>query len=245
MIDMLIYRFLLGVSKALCSFGTSTQRTKYLSFKCWDSPISCCVSSPALDVVSVGCTDGKIHVHNIRYHKELVTFTHSTRVSVTAVSFSSGIDLTPLPVTILDIIRFPLSTRTHVNEGELEEDIVEGNAQCSENNFHESFTKHVASHHPVNSLSVHPVKTQVITSGALWAVGDVTAQYITQSTASKKRLQLSVTTKEADTTFMVDWRRVAVTSMFEVGTVGHFWYEGLEKFTIRSYQSALVSWSPI
>ncbi|CAJ2676269.1 unnamed protein product [Trifolium pratense] len=201
-----LIRFLLGVSKALCSFGTSTQRTKYLSFKCWDSPISCCVSSPALDVVSVGCTDGKIHVHNIRYHKELVTFTHSTRVSVTAVSFSSG----------------------HI-----------------ENNFHESFTKHVASHHPVNSLSVHPVKTQVITSGALWAVGDVTAQYITQSTASKKRLQLSVTTKEADTTFMVDWRRVAVTSMFEVGTVGHFWYEGLEKFTIRSYQSALVSWSPI
>jgi protein Mpv17 len=35
-----------------------------------------------------------------------------------------------------------------------------------------------------NSLSVHPVKTQVITSGALWAVGDVTAQYITHSAAA-------------------------------------------------------------
>ncbi|XP_045822606.1 protein SYM1-like [Trifolium pratense] len=85
-----------------------------------------------------------------------------------------------------------------------------------------------------NSLSVHPVKTQVITSAALWAVGDVTAQYITHSAASKKRLQLSLTTtKEADTTFVVDWRRVAVTSMFGfgfVGPVGHFWYEGLEKF---------------
>ncbi|PNY11011.1 protein mpv17, partial [Trifolium pratense] len=41
-----------------------------------------------------------------------------------------------------------------------------------------------------NSLSVLPVKTQVITSAALWAVGDVT----THSAASKKRLQLSVTT---------------------------------------------------
>jgi hypothetical protein len=49
-----------------------------------------------------------------------------------------------------------------------------------------------------NSLSVHPVKTQVTTSGILWAVGDVTAQYITHSAAAaassaKKRLQLSVT----------------------------------------------------
>ncbi|MCI64361.1 protein SYM1, partial [Trifolium medium] len=32
-----------------------------------------------------------------------------------------------------------------------------------------------------NSLSVHPVKTQVITSGALWAVGDDPAQYIVSS----------------------------------------------------------------
>lgn len=46
-----------------------------------------------------------------------------------------------------------------------------------------------------NSLSVHPVRTQVATSGVLWAVGDVTAQYITHSAAasSKKRLQLSAT----------------------------------------------------
>ncbi|WJX54262.1 hypothetical protein P8452_40167 [Trifolium repens] len=87
-----------------------------------------------------------------------------------------------------------------------------------------------------NSLSVHPVKTQVTTSGILWAVGDVTAQYITHSAAAassaKKRLQLSVT-EEADAKFVIDWRRVAVTSMFGlgfVGPVGHFWYEGLEKF---------------
>ncbi|MED6220666.1 hypothetical protein PIB30_047017 [Stylosanthes scabra] len=81
-----------------------------------------------------------------------------------------------------------------------------------------------------NCLSVHPVKTQVISSGVLWAVGDVTAQYITHS-AAKKRLQLSVTDEEPK--FFINWNRVAVTSMFGfgfVGPVGHFWYEGLDKF---------------
>lgn len=70
-------------------WNISTKK-KIFEFKGWDSPISCIVSSPALDVVAVGCTDGKIHVHNIRYDEELVTFTHSTRGSVTALSFSTG-----------------------------------------------------------------------------------------------------------------------------------------------------------
>ncbi|GAU11708.1 hypothetical protein TSUD_74590 [Trifolium subterraneum] len=91
-----------------------------------------------------------------------------------------------------------------------------------------------------NSLSVHPVKTQVITSAALWAVGDVTAQYITHSAASKNPLlQLSKEAAADTTTFVVDWRRVAVTSMFGfgfVGPVGHFWYEGLEKFISHRLQ---------
>lgn len=43
-----------------------------------------------------------------------------------------------------------------------------------------------------NCLSVHPLKTQVISSGFLWGVGDIAAQYITHATA-KSRLQLSVT----------------------------------------------------
>ncbi|KAF7819809.1 protein SYM1-like [Senna tora] len=79
-----------------------------------------------------------------------------------------------------------------------------------------------------NCLSVHPVKTQAISSGLLWAVGDAAAQYITHS-ASKKRLQVS----DADAKFAINWRRVAVTSMFGfgfVGPVGHFWYEGMDKF---------------
>ncbi|KAK7358327.1 hypothetical protein VNO77_00254 [Canavalia gladiata] len=78
-------------------------------------------------------------------------------------------------------------------------------------------------------LSVHPVKTQVISSGILWGVGDLTAQYITHS-AAKKRLQLS---SDSEAKFIINWRRMAVTSMFGfsfVGPVGHFWYEGLDKF---------------
>ncbi|GMJ07429.1 hypothetical protein like AT3G24570 [Hibiscus trionum] len=77
-------------------------------------------------------------------------------------------------------------------------------------------------------LSLHPVKTQVISSGFLWGVGDIAAQYITHSTA-KNRLQF----KDEDQEFKVNWKRVAVTSTFGfgfVGPIGHFWYEGLDKF---------------
>lgn len=41
-------------------------------------------------------------------------------------------------------------------------------------------------------LTVHPLKTQVISSGFLWGFGDVTAQYITHSTAKPRLLRLSV-----------------------------------------------------
>ncbi|XP_068334234.1 uncharacterized protein [Pyrus communis] len=79
-----------------------------------------------------------------------------------------------------------------------------------------------------NCLSFHPLKTQVISSGVLWGVGDIAAQYVTHSNA-RKRLQLS----DRDADFKVNWKRVAITSTFGfafVGPVGHFWYEGLDKF---------------
>ncbi|KAJ7973862.1 Peroxisomal membrane protein pmp22 [Quillaja saponaria] len=81
-----------------------------------------------------------------------------------------------------------------------------------------------------NCLAFHPLKTQVISSGVLWGIGDIAAQYITDTTV-KKRLQLSVT--DADAEFRVNWKRVAITSAFGfgfVGPVGHFWYEGLDRF---------------
>lgn len=44
-----------------------------------------------------------------------------------------------------------------------------------------------------NCLAVHPVKTQVISSGFLWGVGDIAAQSISHSTA-KKHLHIRVST---------------------------------------------------
>lgn len=78
-----------------------------------------------------------------------------------------------------------------------------------------------------NCLSVHPLKTQVISSGFLWGVGDIAAQYITHST-SHQHLQLL----DAERGFTINWKRTAITSIFGlgfVGPVGHLWYEGLDK----------------
>ncbi|KAK9947678.1 hypothetical protein M0R45_003291 [Rubus argutus] len=61
---------------------------------------------------------------------------------------------------------------------------------------------------------------KVISSGFLWGVGDIAAQYITHTT-TRKRLQLSVRAED----FKVNWKRVAITSTFGfafVGPVGHF-----------------------
>ncbi|KAK6941514.1 Mpv17/PMP22 [Dillenia turbinata] len=79
-----------------------------------------------------------------------------------------------------------------------------------------------------NCLALHPLKTQIISSGILWGVGDITAQYITHSTAKRRRRVLGGNDK-----FKIDWKRVAITSTFGfgfVGPVGHFWYEGLDRF---------------
>lgn len=54
-----------------------------------------------------------------------------------------------------------------------------------------------------NSLSVHPVRTQVATSGVLWAVGDITAQYITHTAAAKKQLSLTVVSVYVTIAFLI------------------------------------------
>uniref|UniRef100_A0A0R0K098 Uncharacterized protein n=1 Tax=Glycine max TaxID=3847 RepID=A0A0R0K098_SOYBN len=73
-----------------------------------------------------------------------------------------------------------------------------------------------------NSLSVHPVKTQAISSAILWGVGDLSAQYITHSAAPKKLLQLS----DSDAKFTINWNRLAVTKggVWPVVQVFNFWY---------------------
>ncbi|KAG6518189.1 protein Mpv17-like [Zingiber officinale] len=79
-----------------------------------------------------------------------------------------------------------------------------------------------------NCLAVHPVKTQVVSSGILWGLGDIGAQVVTQRTLRDK----SHNNKEENKEVKIDWRRVAITSMFGfafVGPVGHYWYEYLDR----------------
>lgn len=59
-------------------------------FKGWNSPVHCCTSSPALDIVAVGCANGKVYVHNLLYDETVVTFLHTGRGPVTALSFRTG-----------------------------------------------------------------------------------------------------------------------------------------------------------
>ncbi|KAK3212930.1 hypothetical protein Dsin_017636 [Dipteronia sinensis] len=85
-------------------------------------------------------------------------------------------------------------------------------------------------------LAVHPVKTQVISSGVIWGFGDIAAQFITHYTAKKYQNQDEKSvfdTSDENKIKKINWKRVATTSLFGfsfVGPVGHFWYEGLDRF---------------
>ncbi|KAH6765883.1 transducin family protein / WD-40 repeat family protein [Perilla frutescens var. hirtella] len=87
--DTYLNKVIIGSQEGSLQLWNISTKKKLYEFKGWSSDISCCVSSPALDVVAVGCSDGKIHIHNIRYDEEIVTFSHSTRGAVTALSFST------------------------------------------------------------------------------------------------------------------------------------------------------------
>ncbi|WOK93812.1 protein Mpv17 [Canna indica] len=83
-------------------------------------------------------------------------------------------------------------------------------------------------------LAVHPVKTQVISSGILWGFGDVGAQTVARWTMPHESQ-----TKEKNKGIKIDWRRVATTSMFGfafLGPVGHYWYEYLDHVVRIRYQ---------
>ncbi|XP_010263396.1 PREDICTED: WD repeat-containing protein 36 [Nelumbo nucifera] len=85
--DTYLNKVIIGSQEGSLQLWNISTKKKLYEFKGWNSSICCCVSSPALDVVAVGCADGKVHVHNIQYDEELVTFTHATRGAVTALSF--------------------------------------------------------------------------------------------------------------------------------------------------------------
>ncbi|KAL6194597.1 hypothetical protein ACLB2K_035679 [Fragaria x ananassa] len=87
--DTYLNKVIIGSQEGSLQLWNISTKKKLYEFKGWKSSICSCVSSPALDVVAIGCADGKVHVHNIRYDEEIVTFTHSTRGAVTALSFST------------------------------------------------------------------------------------------------------------------------------------------------------------
>lgn len=85
--DTYLNKIIVGSQEGPMQLWNISTRKKLYEFKGWKSSIQCCVSSPALDVVAVGCSDGKIHVHNVHLDEEIVSFTHSARGAVTALSF--------------------------------------------------------------------------------------------------------------------------------------------------------------
>mmetsp|Transcript_36646 Transcript_36646/g.103437 ORF Transcript_36646/g.103437 Transcript_36646/m.103437 type:complete len:205 (-) Transcript_36646:96-710(-) len=63
------------------------------------------------------------------------------------------------------------------------------------------------------AMDRHPVKVQMATSAALWAIGDTTAQRVEKSEK-------------------MDWKRTGLTAIYGagfLGPAGHFWYSGLDK----------------
>lgn len=83
-------------------------------------------------------------------------------------------------------------------------------------------------------LATHPIRTQMVSSGIIWGIGDMAAQTVTHTTSKKGYLQINE--EEKETSWHFDWRRVATTVFFGIGFVGpagHFWYEWLDSFIRR------------
>ncbi|KAF2297053.1 hypothetical protein GH714_016148 [Hevea brasiliensis] len=71
--DTYLNKVVLGSQEGTLQLWNISTKKKLYEFKGWNSSITSCVSSPALDVIAIGCADGKIHVHNIRCDEEWTT----------------------------------------------------------------------------------------------------------------------------------------------------------------------------
>ncbi|XP_066369836.1 U3 small nucleolar RNA-associated protein 21 homolog isoform X1 [Miscanthus floridulus] len=85
--DTFLNKVIVGSEEGPLQLWNISTKKKLYDFNGWNSLVRCCVSSPALDVVAVGCSDGSVHVHNVRYDEELMSFNHQIRGAVTALSF--------------------------------------------------------------------------------------------------------------------------------------------------------------
>ncbi|CAI5514351.1 unnamed protein product [Closterium sp. Naga37s-1] len=96
-------------------------------FKGWGVGITALVGSPALDTVAVGCSDGKVHVHNIRLDKPVVDFTHAAAGAVTSLAFNSAVGITALVGSpALDTVAVGCSDgKVHVHNIRLDRPVVD------------------------------------------------------------------------------------------------------------------------
>lgn len=85
-----LFQVLLGSEEGSLQLWNLQSKKLVYTFAGWNSPVRCIASSPALDTVAVGCADGKVHVHNLKYDETLMSFTHSANSAVTSLSFRSG-----------------------------------------------------------------------------------------------------------------------------------------------------------
>ncbi|CAK7345802.1 unnamed protein product [Dovyalis caffra] len=88
-LDTYLNKVLIGSQEGGLQLWNFSTKKMLFEVKRWGLSVTSCVSSPALDVVAVGCSDGKIRVHNTRYDEEVVTFTHSMPGALTALSFAT------------------------------------------------------------------------------------------------------------------------------------------------------------
>lgn len=88
-----------------------------------------------------------------------------------------------------------------------------------------------------SQLAAQPLRTQVVTSGLLWATGDAMAQGLSfwSQQQQLQRASLTIAPKHdhplESHAFTMDWRRVLTLSLFGaafVAPVGHLWYESLD-----------------
>ncbi|KAD5508178.1 hypothetical protein E3N88_15881 [Mikania micrantha] len=78
--------------------------------------------------------------------------------------------------------------------------------------------------------------TLVLSSGLIWGIGDLVAQAVTRATAAKKKYLFY---SDDDRDLRINWRRLVTTSLYGmafVGPIGHFWYEGLDRFLMNRLQ---------
>jgi protein Mpv17 len=78
-------------------------------------------------------------------------------------------------------------------------------------------------------LDLYPVRTQSLTSGSLFLVGDLTAQRYERGLDASKGIDVSDRPH-------IDWLRLAACTsfgLFVLGPCGNFWYSWLDRFTNR------------